>query len=267
MDFEKYKRRVHRNGKDVGESLTNNTIAFIESTFTASPTYRRMNVFRTNKDTKLVETFEMDARVVEIERLGTIREILLRPNESLDVGTYVEFDNDTWLLYDKYGETGSTSVKLLAIKCNRKAKWIGRDGETKIYNCVASATDIGSKAKQSKNEIEWNKYDVRLPLGQLFMSLEYNEDTKDIRLNDRFIFGRNVYEVTGVDDISSVNEDGYGLIQFTIKITTIRENDDFQSGIAENIYNIEDGEQPTETTPTEDDTVDEGETGDGGMLW
>lgn len=264
--FEKYKRRLHRNGKDVGETLTNNTIAFIESTFTASPTYRRMKVYRTNVETNTLETFEMDARVVEIERLGTLREILLRPTESLDVGTYVEFDGFTWLLYDKYGGTGSTSIKLTAIKCNRRAKWYGRDGKLKIYECVASATDIGSKAKQSKNEIEWNKYDVRLPLGQLFMSLEYNEDTRAIRLNDRFIFGRNVYEVTGIDDISSVDENGYGLIQFTIAITTIRDNDDFERGIAENIYNVEDGEQPT--TPTEDETVDEGDTGEnGGMLW
>ena len=263
--FDKYKRRVTRNGQDVGESLTNNTIAFIESTFTASPTYRRMKVFRTNLETNELETFEMDARVVEIERLGTLREILLRPTENLEVGTYVEFDGFTWLLYDKYGGTGSTTVKLTAIKCNRVAKWIGRDGELKRYQCVASATDIGSKAKQSKNEIEWNKFDVRLPLGQLFMSLEYNEDSKAIRLNDRFIFGRNVYEVTGIDDITNIDENGFGVIQFTIAITTARDNDDFKRGIAENIYNIEDGEQPT--TPTQDDT-DEGETGEnGGMLW
>ena len=256
--IEKYKRRLKRYGNDVGEAYTNNTISFINSVFHASPTYRVMEVIRTNHETNEIERFQMDARVVEIERLGTLREIILRPNESLEVGTYVQFDGDTWLLFDKYGGTGSTSIKMLAIKCNRTIKWKTKNGSIKEYPCVASATDLGSKSKQSKNELEWNKYDVRLPLGQLFISVEINQDTQGIELNDRFIFGRNVYEVTGIDDITSVGENGYGYIQFTVKITTVREGDDFESGIAVNNYTVEETENPS----------NEGENGeDGGMLW
>jgi hypothetical protein len=230
--FDRYKRRLSRNGNDVGEVYKNNTIAFIEATFHASPTFRVMEVVKYGNP-----TVEMDARVVEIERLGTLREIILRPSDNLEVGTYVVFDGDTWLLFDKYGGTGATSIKMLAIKCNRNIKWMGRDGDTvpKEYPCVASATDLGSKSKQSKNEIEWNKYDVKLPLGQLFVSMELNQDTKSINLNDRFVFGRNVYEVTGIDDITSVSKDGEGIIQLTVKITTHR-NGDFIDGMAVNEY-------------------------------
>ena len=266
--FEKYKRRVQRNGNDVGEALTNNTIAFIESTFKASPTYRRMEVERTVNG--IHETFEMDARVVEIERLGSLREIILRPNDSLEIGTYVRFDGYTWLLYDKYGGTGSMSIKMLAIRCNREVKWVDRNGKLVKYNCVASATDIGSKAKQSKNEIEWNKYDVRLPLGQLFMTLELNEDSKKITLNDRFIFGRNVYEVTGVDDITNVGVDGYGVIQFTIKITTQRDEDDFENEIAWNKWMTPKVEvKSTETNTVSKMTVsqEKEDKGKGGRIW
>jgi hypothetical protein len=199
----------------------------------------------------------MDARVVEIERLGSLREIVLRPNDSLEIGTYVKFDGYTWLLYDKYGGTGSTSIKMLAIRCNRLIKWKNETGELKEYECVASATDLGSKSKQSKNEIEWNKFDVRLPLGQLFVTVEVNPDTVKIKLNDRFIFGRNVYEVTGIDDITGIDENDYGIIQLTVAITTKRTNDDFENDIAENIYAIEEtGETPVE--PIEDE---------GGMIW
>jgi hypothetical protein len=253
MSLDKYKRRLGRNGNDVGEALKNNTIAFIESTFSASPTYRVMEVVSFNDP----DITEMDARVVEIERLGTLREVILRPSANLEVGTYVRFDGDTWLLFDKYGGTGATNIKLLAIKCNRTIKWQDKDGNIKEYDCNASATDLGSKAKQSKNEIEWNKYDVRLPLGQLFISMELNPDTKQIGLNDRFIFGRNVYEVTGIDDITNVSRNGYGIVQLTVKITTQRDTDDFDSRLAFNEYTVEETGTPT--------VEEDGE--DGGMLW
>jgi len=252
--LDKYNQRLRRNGNDVGESLTNNTIAFIESTFHASPTFRVMKVYKFGNP-----VVEMDARVVEIERLGSLREIILRPSESLDIGTYVEFDGYTWLLFDKHGGTGSTSIKMLAIRCNRKIKWMGRDGSPipKEHYCVASATDLGSKAKQSKNEIEWNKYDVRLPLGQLFVTIEANPDTKSIELNDRFVFGRNVYEVTGIDDITGIEENDYGIIQLTVKIDTRRDGD-FVDGMAVNNYGTGNSTPP----------VDDGEDDDnGGIIW
>lgn len=245
--LKRYRRRVTKTGNNIGESLTNNTIAFIESTFKHSPTYRELTVRRYG-----IPAYKMDARVVEIERLGSLREIILPPTKSLDVGTYVEFDGYTWLLYDKHGGTGSTSIKMTAIKCNRVIKWYNKKGELIEYQCVASATDLGSKARQSKNEIEWNKFDVRLPLGKLFVTVENNPDTLDIDLNQRFIFGRNVYEVIGIDDITGIDENDYGIIQFTVAITTRREGDDFENAIAENIYPIED-------TGNEPDPNDDGE--------
>jgi hypothetical protein len=253
--FDKYSRRLRRNGNDVGEVYKNNTIAFIEATFHASPTFRVMEVY----SNQTPEITEMDARVVEIERLGTLREIVLRPNQSLEIGTIVSFDGDDWLLFDKYGGTGATSIKMLAIKCNNEIKWKAKDGQIKKFHCVASATDLGSKSKQSKNEIEWNKYDVRLPLGQLFVSCELNEDTERINLNQRFIFGRNVYEVTGIDDMTLSNN-GYGVLQLTIKIDTIRDVDDFENGIAFNEYSVE---ETGVTPPTENGEND----GEGGVLW
>jgi hypothetical protein len=248
--IDKYRRRITRTGNDVGEAYKNNTIAFIEATFHKAPTFRVMEV----DAYYLPETIEMDARVVEIERLGTLREVILRPSDSLEVGTYVKFDGDTWLLFDKYGGTGATNIKLLAIKCNRQIKWKDKDGNVKEYSCNASATDLGSKSKQSKNEIEWNKYDVRLPLGQLFISMESNPDTSSIKLNQRFVFGRNVYEVTGIDDVTSIDDEGRGIIQLTVKITTQRDGD-FVDGIAVNEYKT-DGDIVAPIT--QEDKEDEG---------
>lgn len=258
--LDKYRKRLQRYGDNVGDAYSKNTISFIESTFHASPTYRIMEV----ESSAYPNLKEMDGRVVEVERLGTLREIILRPTESLEIGMSVKIDDEWFMLIDKYGGTGSTSIKMLAIKINEGLRWYDNKGELQDFKCVASATDLGSKSKQSKNEIEWNKYDVRLPIGQLFVSVEKNEVTERIGLNHRFIFGRNVYEVTGIDDITTVNDDGYGIIQYTVKITTKQDEDDFERNIAHNKYS-EESEQTINTFNTLSSVKENGDKG--GRLW
>ena len=231
--IDKYKNRVRTNGEDLGEAYSNNTIAFIESTFASSPTFRRLKVESYEKP----HITEMDARVVEVERLGTLREVLFRPtSEDLNEGTYIKFDNFTWLIYDTYDK------KALVAQCNKKLKWYDKEGKLHNFDCIASASDVGSKAKQSKNEIEWNKYDVNLPVGQLFVFVEYRPETEKIDLGHRFLFGRNAYEIIGVDDNTVIREiDGksVGVIQFIARITTKNEKDNFETGIAYNHYKVE----------------------------
>lgn len=241
-----YKRRVKNNGNDLGEAYDKNTTAFIEESFHASPTFRVLEV----KSYEKPLITEMDARVIAVERMGTLREILFRPtSEGLNEGTYVKFDGFTWLIYDKF------KGKVTVAQCNRRLKWYDKNGNFFSLDCVASSTDLGSKAKQSKNELEWNKYDVSLPLGQLFVFVELRPETEEIQLGKRFIFGNKAYEVTGIDDTTVVREkglDAFGVLQLTVKITTIREEDDFVNKIAYNKYETENPEP---------------DTGEGGILW
>lgn len=244
----KYKRRLSRNGDDIGDVYANNTIAFIESTFHASPTFRVLEV----KSAELTEVTEIDARVVEVERMGTLREVLFRPHQGLNIGTYVKFDNETWLVSDVWGDT-SHQQKVMVQKCNRTLKWMNAIGEVLEVDCIASQSPLGSKANQGKNDIEWNKFDVRLPLGQLYVFVERSSITDTLKLNKRFIFGSNVYEVYGIDDISTVDKNGFGVIQLTIKLTTVQDKDDFVNLIAYNDY------ETVLVPPIED--------GKGGLIW
>lgn len=247
---DKYKRRLERNGANLGEAYANNTIAFIEATFSSSPTFRVVDVSCIEKP----HITEMDARVVEVERMGTLKELLFRPSsEGLNVGSYVTFDEETYLIFDKFGND-----KVLVELCNRTLKWKDRDGSIIDIDCIASSMDLGSKAKQSRNEIEWNKYDVRLPLGQLFVFVELRPETKQIELGKRFIFGSKVYKVEGIDDTTMVSKTGYGILQLTVKVDTIKEEDDFENRIAHNIYENVSDIIPVEGNP---------ETGEGGRIW
>lgn len=247
--LDRYKSRLTRNGSNTGEVYTNNTIAFIESTFADSPTFRILEVI----SSEFPDVKEIDSRVVEVERMGTLRQILFRPKQGLNIGTYVKFDNETWLIFDQWGDRNSTKYTALVEKCNRTLKWKDLNSNIIEVDCIASQSPLGSKASQGKNDIEWNKYDVSLPLGQLYVFIEKNNITMSVEMNQRFIFGQNVYEVFGIDDTSFVDKDGHGIIQLLVKISTKQNGDDFINRIAFNEYE-------TIITPTNTD-------GQGGRIW
>jgi hypothetical protein len=246
MNFDKYKNRLKRTGNNVGEVYKSNTIAFIEATFASSPTFRVMEVI----SSEFPDIKEMEARIVSVDRLGSLREILFKPNEGLNLGSYVKFDDETWLITDKWGSL-QTRYTMLCQRCNRKLKWIDRDGVLQSIDCIVSASLLGSKGNQSKLDISYNQLDVSLPIGQIFVFLERNPITKTIKMNQRFLLNSNAYEVYGIDDNSNVDKNGHGIIQLTLKLTTKVNGDDFENGIAVNKY--------------DDDS--NSSTGDGGAIW
>lgn len=229
---DKMRRRMNARGNNDGESLQSNLYEIANQTFDKSPTYRRMLV----QSHQFPELKEIDARVMNIERMGDIREIIFRPYEGVDVGTYLTFDGETWLVYDRWGSIDGGKIKVQVERCTEKLRWKDKAGKMHEQFCVASATQLGSKANQGKNALEWNKFDVRLPLGQIFVFIEKNDVTKNLHLNQRFILGSNAYEVVGVDDVTSTSIAGYGFLQITVSVTTKNDKDDLPNKIAFNDY-------------------------------
>jgi hypothetical protein len=254
--LDRFKNRLTRNGENIGEVYANNTIAFIEATFSDSPTFRVLEVV----SEQFPDIKEIDSRVVEVERMGTLKEVLFRPYQGLNIGTFVKFDGHTWLIFDQWGDRNSTKYTALVEKCNRTLKWRDKDGVVNEVDCIASQSPLGSKASQGKQDVEWNKYDVSLPMGQLYVFIEKNSLTDTLIMNQRFIFGRNVYEVKGIDDTSFVDQDGYGIIQLLVKLDIKRDSDDFTNRIAFNNYEISVPDVDTTTPPT-------GNTNDTGGIW
>lgn len=239
---DKMRRRMEPRGTNEGESLWSNTTEFANKNFHKSPTFRRMGV----QSFEYPDIKEIDARVMKIERMGDIREVLFRPYEGVNIGTYLFFDDEIWLVYDKYGSRGSGKVKVLVERCTEKVRWKDAAGTYHEEYCIASATQLGSKANQGKNMLEWNKYDVRLPLGQLFVFVEKNPTSSQIAMSQRFIFGSNAYEVLGIDDVTSTGVEGFGYIQITVGITPKSDQDDFETKIAFNKY-----DNPLEEVPAD----------------
>lgn len=237
--LEKYTKKISQSGNSISESINTNTMNYIQSKFKDSTTYRRAKYYHRKNDIRF--DGEIDIRVLDIRRMGSIKNVLLRPSETLDVGNTLVFDDEEWLIYDRYGSK-ENHFKLEISKINDRLIWVDANGIINDLPCVSGTTYIGSKSRQNRYDIETNTYDVRLPAGQIFVFAEYNKDTKTLDLNQRFIFGRKVYEIAGIDDVTSVESSGYGIVQFTMKLTTIKESDDFETGIAENHYKNEESE-------------------------
>lgn len=241
--FEEYSERVNSYATNIRGRYERDTKSFILDNFDDSPTYREIEVHEYEKS---IGTYGV--RVNMIERMGNIRSILLKPDEDLNVGNMTVFEDRTWLIFDKFGHK-DTGVKLTAMRTNYNLQWIDRDGVLNAKRCYASSSDIGSKSKQSRANIEYNKYDVRLPFGQLYIFIETTDATEKIDLNQRFIINNIAYEVIGVDNTTHVedhrivNEETgkeefhkYGIIQYTVKRVTKHPKDDFELGIAYNDY-------------------------------
>lgn len=253
MDYlELYTKRVMSEGDNVGDALRENTHSFKNKKFKDSTTYRLAKVY-TNKGTDIESYDEVDIRVIEIDRQGAIRNILFRPLEERKVGNIIEFDDTLWLAYDIYGSKVD-DIKLRVSKINDTLKWIGKDGNINEIPCITSTSYLGSGSKSNDTGLSYNIFDVRVPLGKILMFAELNKLTTEIVVGQRFICGKKVYRVEHVDDISVVDKDYYGVLQFSLKIDLkYNEKDDFKNGIAYNDI----WDNPN--VPTEPENPDENE--------
>lgn len=261
--FEDYTKRINSRGNNLRSRYEVDTENFVNENFADAPTYRLIDVY---KEYDFLAKFE--ARVNMIERMGNIRSILLRPNYDLNVGNMARFEDRTWIIYDKFGHTES-GVKLTAMRTNHTLKWYDANNIARMIRCYASSSDIGSKSKQNRATIEYNKYDVKLPYGQLYIFIESTKDTLALDLNHRFIINNIPYEVIGVDNTTHM-EDGYGMIQFTVKRTTNHVLDDFELGFAYNNYLDSEKTGDAYDEAREDiENVESDEDGDkgGGIIW
>lgn len=232
--IERYKKRVTQGSKTVGESLTSRTHVYINRKFKESPQYRKATV----KSSEYPNISNIDIHITSIERMGGIKNVVFRPQETLGLGSYLTFDKSTWIIYDMFKNTVTT--KAIVQECNTQLKWEDKDGVIHTKPCYSGASDLGSKAKQSRSEIAWNKYDVRVPSGQLFCYVELDENTRKIDIEQRLIFGDKVYKVVGYDSTTLTSLEGYGVIYFTLALTPRKETDDFESGVADNSFESND---------------------------
>lgn len=244
-------------GENLGDSLRKNTHYLKDKKFSDAMTYRLAKYY-VNKGTAKESSGTKDIRVIEIDRQGSIRNILFRVGEKLEVGNILEFDNELWLAYDLFGST-TDDIKLRVSKINDVLKWKDRNGFIHEIPCISTTTALGSSANSNDGGYLDNAYNVHMPTGKILIFAELTEPTTKIELKQRFIVGSKVYKVVYKDDVTLVDSKYYGVLKFILEVDlTYDTKDDFENSLAYNdlleIQDNDENETEIETGNGDDDS-------------
>lgn len=218
-------------GHSDSDSIKNTTFQIANSLFEEAPNFVYVEL----------DDEQVGVRVLE----GTDsheKYLLLRPESTLDIGAIVKYKDELWLVFNTTGEMFSPKSRVQL--CNDTLKWESKDGS--IYEIPTSV----SSSKSTKYDIASNELQVLMLQGGVYAYVQSNEVTRQIMHSQRFILGSNVYEISGIDDLTYVDKNNQGIIQFTLRVTTKRTEDDFVENIANNSFlyanSVEDREEEEE---------------------
>lgn len=147
--------------------------------------------------------------------------------------TYTDANTNKWLgkmyqFHGKYWLTTNTNTAIGAVtsavlrKCNNVLKWYDRDGVLKEWQCVFSRN-------LNRTMYEYGREGVPQSEGMTHVLVQYNDDTKKIFTNQRFILDGHAFQVQQIDNHYSET-----LMTIYIFETQIQNGDDLENGIAYN---------------------------------
>lgn len=158
---------------------------------------------------------------------GDIKTIMTEMDE-LSMGDIITHNGDNWLtifLTDDY----IAYLKGAMQRCNEKLRWINHNGESIEVDCVIS------KSPLDRIFLKSTSHDIPIVDGFVYIVCPLNEFTSTIQHKQRFIMGSQVYEITGVDDVTNVIKEK-GVIQFIARYGISKSSDNVENKIADNSH-------------------------------
>lgn len=207
MDLTLYQKMIGAN-ESVTQAYINDTIIHVNDMFSKSPSFKQMQFDSVDTDT------------IVSRKKSNVIDILLRPQIKVNKGIYTTYDSDTYLLTEFVAN--EIYPKATIELCNASIKWKDNTNTIKEYNCIVK----GDSYKESDDSL------VITSDGQVKILVQYNDDTKTIKPNQRFIFGNSAFEVDSIDEVSEVYK-GKGILKLTVKYTSATDTDDKTNQIAD----------------------------------
>lgn len=232
IDF--YKKRVGSGGvTDIKTRLIYDARRNFERSLKNDPcsvTTRITDVGEVNisQDTKLVDCLINDFS--ENDQKGFDEKILyVRHDENVGIGSYVEFDNFTWLVIFKEHRSANIYKSFIMRKCNQYIKY---EYEGKVYDIPCIIKNLTQYSDGLQDIVYTSTPDAR-------RSITYanNSITSKITLGHRFLVkNHRAYRVTHIQNFEY--QDNYGLDNGIISCiavhTSLRSDDDTENNIAFN---------------------------------
>jgi hypothetical protein len=209
--FDTYKSRVKSDGNTPSDSFSNATKHLINESFMDSPTYSKIDI----------GGIDYDVRITDEEKIDE-KKLLFRPDTSVEVGLYANISGNKWLILNF--DSDRITPKSIIKKADRIIKWKDSNGILHQEPCV-----LESVFYEENRDGDY----FYTPKGNIRIYTQYNESTKKILDQMRFVFGNNVYLVGTIDNFSYVYDDK-GYIILYLEKTAKLPKDDFNLGIADN---------------------------------
>lgn len=142
------------------------------------------------------------------------------------MGKRFRFDDSIWIATntDDYKYTTKSCV---VRRCNNVLKYINNNGDIVEEPCV-----IEYALKYSN--VYFNDA-VQIPQATISIITQNNNNSNSILINDRFIFGKQVYKIKSIEDFlrnTTYDTVGSPTITFTANLDSTAADDDFELGIA-----------------------------------
>ncbi|MDH6674431.1 hypothetical protein M2277_005123 [Paenibacillus sp. LBL] len=212
--FDDYINRMNATGTSISDAYRKSTVEKVNSSFADSTSFRIIKINGVDTDSRVTDGAD-----------SKVKDVLLRPDTTVNLGDHIEFNNEKWLVFDCSEKDVFPKASIQS--CNEMLRWVKKDGTYAEYDAVVRAS------RYIKYAVGYNRFDVNLLEGGMFVYVVINDDTRSISPLQRFIIGSSVYEVTGIDDMS-FTKNGLGLLQFTTRLSTVKVGDDFSTKIADN---------------------------------
>lgn len=164
-------------------------------------------------------------------------------NDPMAMGWRYRFNNNIWIVTNTNNNKDITKSCIVR-RCNNVVKWVDKSGIVIEEPCIA-----GYALKYSN--AYYNDLNA-LPQGTINLTMQNNQNSKRLKINDRLYIGSMVYKVKAVNDFlrqETYNEDSNPLIEFmcTIDIEAPENSDngDLASSDTENknASEVNNGEQ------------------------
>jgi len=154
--------------------------------------------------------------------------VIDRHVDFIPVGAYVEFNNNTWIVYNPENVTSDIGSAVVQ-RCNctyNTLDWYG--------NLIKTPMSM-AKGKILASSPYYMEYSSIMD-GYGHILMQYNEATKDVHDNTRVLLGNSAYSFYGVVNYAQEftgNEDSVHIIKADLRVNELAENDDRINHVAD----------------------------------
>jgi hypothetical protein len=216
--LDSWKSKLNKQGGNIANSLKNTAKQSVLASFEDSPAYKLITINGVSTGVR-----------IEKGKLSNEMTLLFKPGTVVDIGSLCVIDTVNWLVMDSQKDEIYPKAKISL--CNETFKWKDQVGTVFLYPCVAT------NLRYITREIDSNRNNISTLEGGLYIYSQQNSTTLTLKPRQRFIFGSQVYHISGIDDITFTDSNNVGAIQFTLMLTEKNdEKDDFVNQIADNSH-------------------------------